>query len=696
MKDGVEPRRVKVAFVSPGFFQTLGRNAAMGRVFSGGPDSLSGAVLGDTIWRRQFAAAPGITGRKIMVNGTGYGVIGVMPADFAFPVQAQGVDLWLALDTSHPLLNARGARLLEAVGRLKPGVSIRSAEEDLRALTTVLAQQYPATNANVGIRLMGLSEALFGNVRTPLAVLWGAVLLVLVISCVTVANLLIAQGATRDRELAIRTALGATNLRVVRQLLTEHTLLAAVGSILGTFIGLVVCQLLVTTSPSNIPRLTAIRFDLPMALFTVGVIVVTAMLSSLVPLISLMRTDPAMALRDRSASSTRGGRHLAQRALIVGQLAVTLPLLVGAGLLIKSFWRLTAVDVGLDTTRVAAVKVALPDSYGPNKTLAFYRQIRDRLNNTPGVKHASAVSPVPLSGENVTIQITVPGSTMAGTLGIQPDPDLRIIQPGYFQTVGMRLLDGRDFEARDAISAPAVAIVNQTLLRFYLQANNALGHTILYQGKPLTIVGVVNDVRNFGAQTAPRPELYVPFEQRPTQEMAVVINMQSGPRDAFGAARGIIREIDADLPIYEERTLDDYMEANSGQQRFTMLLMTLFAGIAVFLTTIGINGVMAQFVTNRWHEIAVRMAIGASPGKLVISIVRQGMTMIATGLALGLVLAFILTRYMKALLFDVGVTDPSLFALILAALSLTAFFACYLPARRASSIDPMRVLRSDN
>jgi putative ABC transport system permease protein len=689
-----EPLRVNVAFVTPELFKLLGREAFMGSALGAGPGSETPrVVLSYGMWERQFAGDPGVLGRGVTINGSAYVVNGVMPPEFQFPIQAHQVDMWVDLGPVEGMLTKRRARILDVIGRLKPGVTPAQADADLKSLADALGKQHPQTNANVTARVIPLTEKLFGDMRRPMFVLFAAVGFVLVIACVTVANLLIAQGAARKREISTRFALGASRMRIIRQLLTEHMLLTFIGGAAGVLLGIFACRLLTALSPFELLRLREVKLDYTVMLFAIGVVILTGIGSGLTPALRLAGTDISQALREHAGGSGQGlpGRTT-QSILVVSQLTITLVLLIGAALLIRDFWRLSKVNLGIDTSNILTMKVALPDSYDPKKTVLFYQQLRERLKATPSVVGASSVAPLPLIGANLSMNFEVPGRTSEP--GAQPSADMRVVEPGFFRLLGIPLVEGRDFDEHDTADSPPKAIVNAAFVRKYFEGVSPVGRTIM-QRAPITVVGVVGNMRSLGAHTEPRPEIYLPFLQMPTGEMTLVMKTNSNPSHLIAAARAAVRELDPNLPTYDQRTLDDYLAATTAPQRFIMGLLMIFAGVSLLLTIIGLHGVVAQFVAYRRREIAIRVALGAPPSRVLKLVVGESMALVAVGLALGLFLALALTRFMSSLLFGVSATDPLTFGTVLLVLAGVAFIACYLPARYASRIEPIEVLRTE-
>jgi putative ABC transport system permease protein len=690
------PLHINVAVVTPSLLPMLGVPAHLGHTFDGKSNAdLQAVVLSYGLWQRGFGSDPQVIGRAIVINGTPHVVIGVMPSGFRFPLQAATVDAWTRLPDGGGLLTFRRARVLSVAGRLRAGVSFAEAQAELSSIAAALSREHAEANAGVDVRIAPLADSVFGRLRSPLLVLFAGVVLVLLIACATVANLLLAHGATRDREISIRAGVGATPRRLVRQLLTESMLLALPGAALGAVLGFAACRFFIALSPVESFRLREVQLDLHVLGFTGLVACATGVLFGLVPALRLARIPAAAALQDRTPGASlgaHGGR--VQRLLVVGQVAVTLVLLAGAGLLVAEFRRLAKLDMGVDAGNVLTLRLALPDTYDPPGMRAFYARFQQAAQALPGVRSVSSVAPLPLSGDNVAVDFAIEGQEPG--LGAQPNADLRIVQPGYFRTIGVRVLAGRDFDERDSDTAPPAAVVNDALAARYFEGSSPLGRRIQQGGTTLTVVGVVASVRHAGPQSAPRPELYLPHMQRPFGEMVAVVKTAPEPTSMVRTLREAVSGIDPALPIYDVRTLDDRLAASVGQERFNMTLLVAFAGVALFLTILGLHGVMTQFSAQRRHEIAVRLAFGAPPASIRSSVVRQGMILVGIGLALGLAGALALTRFMQSILAGVSATDPVVFGSVAALLAGVGFVACYRPAYLASVTDPMEVLRREH
>jgi putative ABC transport system permease protein len=700
-----EPLRVHAAVVDASLFSVLGTPSLLGRTFDAGNEADRQAViLSYALWKERFGGSRDVVGQNVVIDDTPYSVIGVMPADFKFPIQKQDVDVWMKI-TGEGLHSRRKARLLGVIGRLKQGKTLDEAGAELRLLAGNLSREYPATNADIGVGVDSFSNHLFGDVRRSLYVLFAAVGMVLLIACVTVANLQIARSGARYREMATRNALGATRFRIIRQLLVENMTLAFAGGILGASVAFVALRSFVVLSPSETLQLREINFDWKVALFTLGVVTLTGFLFGIIPAIRLSRAQPASAFGERAPSSGFGpNKRYTQSALIVVQIAVTLALLVGAGLLINALWRMRQVNVGLEASNVLTANLALPKAYDTPKVAAFYKELQQQLQAIPTVRSASAVVPLPFTKGTLQTDFKIEGAVLDQSS--QPNADLLLVQPGYFKTMGIVSVDGRDFSEQDNDSAPAVVIINRALAARYFNGESPIGRHIevaILDGiapssrpeKQLTIVGVVGDVRRSGVKSDVRPELYVPLQQRPFPEVVLISKTDGPPKAITSSVRAAVLRLDHNLPIYNVSTLDAALDTTFAQDRFNMILLLMFAGVALFLTVVGLHGVMAQFVTQRRKEIAIRMAVGASQQQVLKMIVGQGMAVVIGGLVLGVLLALGLTGFMKTMLYDVSATDPLTFAIITAFMATMAFIACYIPAKSASEVDPMKVLRTE-
>ncbi|HEV7746380.1 MAG TPA: ABC transporter permease [Pyrinomonadaceae bacterium] len=697
MTGTAEPVHVNAAIVSPSLFTVLRAQPLIGTVFDAEEGKgLNSVVLSHNTWKRWFDTDPNVIGRSISLNGASYTVNAVMPPTFQFPIQAEAVDMWVKMPVEQGgLFTRRGARILYAVGRTKPGVTVDQAQADMTMLASGLQQEYPKTNAAINIKVNSLAEELVGSIRPSLLILFGAVGLVLLIVCVTVANLLVADGLTRGGEIALRMALGASRGRIVRQLLTEYILLSLAGGLAGGLLGFLASKFFVSLSPVELPRINEIQLNARVMIFALAVSVLTCLLFGLIPALQASGTRPGQALKDRTLGAGGGSsKRLTQRLLIASQIAVTQVLLIGAGLLVNSFWHMQRAETGLDPNKVLSLKLSLPASYSENQYNDFFQRLKQRLESLPGVERASAVTLLPFSGkDNLNVDFEIEGQPVSESS--QPTTSLQVVQPDYFRTMGIRLIGGRDFDERDNADAQGVALINETFAKRYFNGEDPLSKRIKQGPATRTIVGVVGDVRDLGPQKEPRAEMYVPLAQLPIDVMAVVVKTKVEPGSVIPAVRGAIKELDQNLPIYDVQTLNERYASVFARQRFSMTLLAAFAGVAVFLTILGLHGVVSNSVAQRQKEIGIRIALGASPFAILRQVVGTGMIMALIGLAVGSVGAIVLTRFMESLLFGITATDPLTFAATTALLALVALVACYLPARVATQTDPLSVLRAE-
>ncbi len=697
-----EPEQISAATVSVDFFSLIGVNPAQGRGFTAeeeqpGKDKV--VVLSHGLWQRRFGGDAGILNRTISLNGETHTVVGVMPPGFQFPRE---VELWGPLAPGERTRAARGSFWLPVMGRLKPGVTQAQAQADMDLIGRQLEQQYPDINTGYGVNVVPLIEQTVGNIRRSLLVLLGAVAFVLLIACANVANLLLARGAARQREIAVRAALGAGRWRLARQLLTESALLAIVGGALGVLLAWWGLQLLLDLNPANIPRLENIRLDGAALGFTLGVSLLTGLIFGLVPALQTSQQELGETLKEGGRSGS--GAPRAQRirsAFIVAEVALTLALLIGAGLLIRSFWRLQEVNPGFRTDHLLALRLSLPRTKYPEgaQVVSFYQRLQERLSALPGVESASATS-----------GILLPKLANSGTFTIENKPQdpqeqrlelpVDAAQPNYFQTMGVQLLSGRAFTDQDARDKPRVAIVNETFVNRYLPNEDPVGRRFTFgddgaNAQWITIVGVARDTKRQGLDAPIRIESWLPHAQAPSRSMQVVLRTTGDPLALSQATREAVWSLDRDLPIPRIESLEQIMADHVAQRRLNMLLLALFALVALVLAAVGIYGVMSYVVTQRTHEIGVRVALGAQTRDVLRLVVGQGMALALAGVVIGLVATFALTRLMASLLFGVSATDPITFAAIAALLIGVALVACWIPARRAAKVDPMVALRCD-
>lgn len=703
-----EPARLVGLVTTSDLFPLLGVAPALGRGFLPDEDKPSDTgrvvVLSHGMFEKFFNSDPNILNQAVTIDGKSYTVVGVMPRAFQFPVQNDPIDLYttIAGDASgeSPITAQRGAHFLKVVARIKSGVTEQQAQADVDAIAARLQQQYPDTNARQGFFVEPTLRALVGDVRPALLILLGAVACVLLIACANVANLLLARAMSRHKEMAIRAALGASRWRVVRQLLIESVMLSLLGGAIGLLLAAWWSDLLIALGKDDIPRAVQVGIDWRVLSFTLVVSVLTGIIFGLVPAIHSSKTALTESLKEGGRGSGGGAsRNRMRAALVVSELAIAVVLLVGAGLLIKSLWLLQTVNPGLDPKNVLTFNVSLPDvKYEGEKQGQFFSGLKNRLETLPGVRSASAVYPLPLSGDRFSISFEIDGRPVAKK--DQPSADFFTVDAGYFKTLGIPFIKGRDFEVRDQAKSPQVIIVSETFAQRHFPGEEVIGKRIkpgistLEDETPWReVVGVVADVRNRALNMEPRPVYYVPQTQVPFNQMILVAKTTGDPHTLISAATKEVATLDSDLPVFGVKTMEEYLSASVSTPRFNTTLLSIFAAVALLLTIVGLYGVMSYSVAQRTNEIGIRVALGAQARDVLSLIIKQGLQLVLLGLAIGLLGAFALMRVIAGLLFGVTAKDPLTFVAVAVVLGLIALFACYLPARRATRVDPLEALR---
>lgn len=697
-----EPEDLQGAAVSYDTFSMLGVSPILGRSFSEEEDRPGVgrvAVLSHRLWQRRFGADPSIIGNGITLGGVNYSVIGVMPRDFTLPI-LNNSEIWT---TVGPILDGlkgcdRGCVILRVVARVKDGVSTDAAQAEMSTLAAQTAQQYPDTNDGVGTTLVSLHEQVVGDVRLPMLVLLGAVGLVLFIACANVANLLLARAATREREVAIRAALGATRGRLIRQHLTESVVLACLGGALGMLVAYWMVDLLVAFAPKGTPRVAEISVDNGVLGFTLGVALLTGLLFGLAPALLSSKTNFDSALKEggRDARTSARGNKI-RAALVVSEVSLALMLLVGAGLLIKSFVNLQRVDPGFNPRGLLRVDVGLPRSrYSEReKAAAFFKQLAERVSALPGVEAAGGVSTLPLSGGGTDTSFLIEGRPRPEP-NREPVAHYSKVTPDYFRAMGIRLIRGRLLTDADNADAPRAALISEEMVRRYFPDEDPLGRGLLFGSKDRReIVGVVADVKSFGLNQDARPTMYFSEQQYPERGMSLVVRASGNPMTQAAAVRSEVQALDRDLAVSNVMTMEDLVSTSLSEPRFVLLLLGVFAGAALTLSVIGVYGVVSYSVTQRSHEIGVRMALGAQIADVLKLVVWRGMGLVGAGVAVGLAGAYALSRVMESLLFGVGARDFATFAVTAVLLAGVALGACFVPARRATKVDPVIALRCE-
>ncbi|MFN0122406.1 MAG: ABC transporter permease [Blastocatellia bacterium] len=704
-----EPEQVQSMSVTASLFPLLGATAAKGRVLLPEEEQQGKhrvAVLSDGLWKRRFGADPNLVNQTITLDGESYTVAGVMPPGFQFGREfGRVVDLWTPLSFTPDQLDSRRMtnEFLSVFGRLKQGISFQQAQSEMDALADNMRKTYAPqmTPAMWGLLLQSVNELIVGDIRPALWMLLGAVGLVLLIACANVANLLLARAADRQREIAVRAALGAGRMRVSRQLLTESVLLGLVGGLLGLGIALTGIKLLTNISAIRIPRMHEIGIDWRVLLFTLGVSLLTGILFGLFPALQMSRGNLHDTLKEGGRTGQSGARGWLRGALVVIEMALALMLLVGAGLLMRSFWRLQQVSPGFQPQGVLSMMIALPANKYPDAAarMNFFRQLMPQLRALPGVESAGACLVVPMSGNNSSGSFSIEGRQIPDGQSM-PHGDRWQTVAGYFETMKIPLRRGRYFTDSDTAAAQPVIVIDETMARKYWPNEDPLGKRISFDrdaaGQPVwrEIVGLVGHVRHQGLEGESRVQYYVPFTQRATTPgMYLVARTAGDPAGLTAAVRGAIRNLDREMPVFRVSTMETLVADSLAQRRFTLWLLGIFACAALALAAVGLYGVLAYSVTQRSHEIGLRMALGAQRRDVLRMIVRQGMTLALAGIAIGLALAFGLMRLLTKLLFEVGAGDPLTYVAIALVLGVVALLACLIPALRATRVDPMVALR---
>ena len=699
------PVRLEVAEVSVPFFGVLRVPPVLGRTFLPGenePGHDKVAVLGYRLWRERFGADPAIVGRNVQLNRESYVVVGVAPPGFAYP---EGVEIWTPMEYDAQLrTKSRGAWYLTVIGRLKPGVTVEHAREEVSTIAARLAAQYKDIDEGVGGTVRSLHEATVGSSRTALLVLLGAVGLVLLIACVNVANLLLARAAAREGELAVRAALGAGRGRLLRQLLTESVLLAVLGGAAGILLASLSLDTLLGLQPEGVRRLGEVRMDRAVVAFAAGLSVLTGILFGSVPALQLMRRATAQSLREGGRGLLSGRGHRLRGGLVVGQVALAMMLLAGAGLLIRSFVQLRRVDPGFRAPGALTFRIALPESAykDDERRVAFFDELMAQLGALPGVRSAGTVMGMPLSGTRFNLTFEVAGRPKL-PLAQQPSMEVRVASPGYFEAMGIPVLRGRGFERGDRAGSPQVVVLSQTAVRRFFPGEDPLGKSITVgwrrgEGQPPAggeVVGIVGDVKEAGLAEANPPEIYLPYAQMPVSSMDVLLRTSVGPMTLAPAAATVVHGLDPELPIARLRTLDDIVARSISEPRFYVVLLGAFAGTALFLAALGIFGVMSYAVVQRSREIGIRVTLGAHPAHLRRMVLGQALLLAVAGVVVGLLASLALSRVIAGLLFDLSPTDPGTLTGVAVLLTAVALLASYLPARRATRVDPLVALRSE-
>ncbi|MGH7498897.1 MAG: ABC transporter permease [Gemmatimonadales bacterium] len=706
-----DPVRLQGQKVTGRYFYTMGVPAVAGRTVQPGEDSIGRdhvVVLSHGLWQRMFGGERSVVGKRLSLNGESYEVVGVMPAAFR-DFFNRNAEIWAPLSfTPQQLAGGRTNEYLNMTARLRPGVPLEQASAELHALGERLKQEYPGDYGPTWtLTADPLSRLATGDIRPALLVLLGAVGFVLLIACANVANLLLARAAGRAREIAVRTALGATRERLVRQLLTESIILSLAGGMLGLVLAWGGLHTLVALKGGNLPRAEEIGIDGTVTAFTLFISLLTGVLFGLAPALHFSGGNLHASLKEgaRGATSDRGS-HTVRRALVVAELALALTLLTGAGLLVKSFSRLQGVDPGFDPENLLTFNLALPNTQYPSDTsqIAFFDAVLPRIAQVPGLKAVGATSVLPFGGSWSTASFEIEGYQVPQD---QPGPwgDLRIVSPGFFEAMQVPLLKGRVLNDNDRAGSPLVVVIDDEFVRRYYANQDPIGKRITFgpaagaadtsSREWIEIVGVVGHTKHEGLSAEPRIQYYLPYRQNGVPGLTVAARTTGNPERSVNAVREAVRSVDPDQPIANVRMMDDLLEQSVGQRKLSMVLLTLFSGIALLLASVGIYGVMSYSVAQRAREIGVRIALGAERGDVLKMVLRQGMRLALVGVGVGLLTAFLLTRVIASQLYDVRPTDPATFVLVASLLTAVALVANLVPALRATRVDPAVILREE-
>ena len=698
--DSDEPVRVNGARVSAGFLSMFRVTPVVGRDFLESETQPGGApvaLIGYKLWQERYGGEPSLIGRSVSIDNTSYTIVGVLPKGFHYPTPDTEAYIPLIQGKGD---TARGSRFLRVTGRLNPGVSLAGAQAEMNTIAERIANEYPTSNADVTVKLVPLHEQVVGKIRPALMILFGAAGLVLLIACANVANLLLAQATARRAELAIRSALGASRLRLIRQLLTESMLLSLSGGLLGLVIAMWGVPALTSISASSIPRVEEVSVSLKALMFTVTVSLATGILFGAAP---ALKSSKQLAENLKEGRRGAGGGALHQRLLnvvVALEVALAVVLLASAGLMVRSFISISGVAPGFNPKGVLTVGIGLtqPIYTGGQQQSLFFDRLTEKVSSIPGVKSAAGVNRVPLLGFNSSTSFTFQDKPVR--TGNEPTADCRIVTPNYFKTMGIPLLEGRDFIERDLKDSPEVVVINKAMADQFLAGENPIGKRLQIYPNPLRwreVVGVVGDVKLLGLDADTNPAIYVPLAQNPypaaMRSSFLAVRTTGDSRSVTAAIRTEMKNVDRGVPVADVRLLEDIVADSVAPQRLNMWLLVAFAGLASLLAAVGIYGVMAYTVTERTHEIGVRMALGAGSMDMLRMVLIDGIKVTATGVIAGLAAAFALTRVMSTLLYKVSTADPITFAGISTLIVLVSLLASYIPARKASRVDPMVALR---
>jgi putative ABC transport system permease protein len=692
-----DPVRLEGQAVTANLFPVLGVAPLLGRTFTAEEDKANArvAVLSYGLWQKRLGGKPDAVGKTILLDGKNYEVIGVMPSEFQFPppgTNSKPGEIWVprSLETETRL----DAHNLFTLGQLKSGATFAQARAEFDGIARQREQE-DSRRKGTGFNLVPLQAQVGRQLRPALLILAGAVGFVLLIACANVANLLLASASARQKEISIRLAMGASRGRIVRQLLTESLLLSLVGGGLGLLLAVWGSEAIRVRGADQIPRADQITVDGTVLGFTLLLSVLTGAIFGLAPALQSSRADLNATLKEGGRSGAGGGRHRLRSALVVAEVALSLMLLVGAGLLIKNFWQLLHVDPGFNPQNLLIVELSLTSERYEKEPqqLAFYQQLLERVSTLPGVQVAAIVNHPPLSGRRGINVFKVEGRPEPKDMKDTPLADFRVISPGYFQMMSIPVLEGHAFSSADAKDAPQTVIVNRAFAERYWPGENPVGRRLGVDGDWKTVIGVVGDIHQSGLDQEAAPHVYAPFLQMPVRRSGLLLRTSVDPLSLVAAVHNQVQAIDPAQPIYNVHTMEELIAGSMAQRRLNLVLLAVFAATALLLAAVGIYGVISYSVTQRVQEIGIRMALGARSADVLRLVVKQGMTPVAIGIAAGIVGALALNRVMSNLLYEASANDPWTFAAIALLLTVVALVACYVPARRATKVDPMIALR---
>jgi putative ABC transport system permease protein len=702
-----KPERVDGAAVSPGLFELLGVAPIIGRTFSSNEDQLGQErmiLLSYGLWRRRFNADRSVVGRHITVDGRDFTVVGVMPSSFQFPgdtgtvlniFTAPRAQAWVPLALTPQEWKARSSHYLSVIGRLRSGITPDKAQAQMNSIEQELDHEYPHEYIGSDVKIVPLGAQVVGSFRSALLVLFGAVAFVLLIACANVANLLLARATSRRREVAIRSALGATGARLIRQLVTESVTVAGTGGILGMLLAFWAIRLVTTLLPSNFPRTSEIHLNSPALLFTAIVSIATGVIFGLVPALQSSKVHITQSLKQGERGAEGFVRSRLRSALVISEVALALVLLIGTGLLLRSFSHLQAVNPGFQPDHVLTLEISLPDARYPDpQKAAFFAQLLDRVRSLPGVESAGAIGHVPLGGDIDSYAMQVEGR--APLPNEYANPDCHVVMPGYFQSMKVPLVEGRFFDGRDNLQSPHVVIINDIVARNVFPNENPIGRSLRmgFNGFSGEIIGVVRHTSHLTLDSAPVEEVYTPYLQAPFwSKLSLTVRTASTPLAVAQPIQDLVRSMDSDEPVAKVRTMDDVAQASVATPRFRTVILGSFGFAALLLGAIGLYGVMSYSVTQRTREVGVRMALGATRSQVIMLVLREGFRLTLAGVAIGIIGALALMHLISSMLYEVHPTDPLTFAGVSVFLGAISLLANCLPARRAAKVDPMVALR---